>query len=136
AGLVGETGELDRAAFAVLASQLPPDEAAAADIVEGPWSPEEASVLTTFFRGARLEAIPTQRSKRRVVLERLAQEFEPGVRYEERQVSFALQMFYPDYAALRRYLVDEGFLTRAEGVYWRSGGRYRNSAAGGTNAAD
>jgi hypothetical protein len=24
---------------------------------------------------------------------------------------------------LRRYLVDEGFLTRADGVYWRTGGR-------------
>ena len=29
---------------------------------------------------------------------------------------------YDDYAALRRYLVDEGFLTREGGIYWRSGG--------------
>jgi hypothetical protein len=34
-----------------------------------------------------------------------------------------LQLFHPDFAALRRYLVDEGFLTREDGVYWRSGGR-------------
>jgi len=27
-----------------------------------------------------------------------------------------------DHAALRRYLVDEGFLSRQAGVYWRSGG--------------
>ena len=32
-------------------------------------------------------------------------------------------MVYPDYATLRRYLVDEGLLTRADGVYWRTGGR-------------
>jgi len=35
-----------------------------------------------------------------------------------------LQLFYADYAALRRYLVDEGMMSRAEGVYWRTGGRY------------
>ncbi len=61
-----------------------------------------------------------------MVLERLAQEFQPGIRYPERQVNFMLQLFHPDYAALRRYLVDEGFLTRAEGMYWRTGGRYES----------
>jgi hypothetical protein len=32
-------------------------------------------------------------------------------------------MFHADYAALRRHLVDEGLVTRADGVYWRTGGR-------------
>jgi hypothetical protein len=67
--------------------------------------------------------IPASRAKRLLVLERLVQEFEPGLRYDEREVNFTLQLFHPDYASLRRYLVDEGFLTRAEGVYWRTGGR-------------
>jgi hypothetical protein len=31
--------------------------------------------------------------------------------------------FYTDYASIRRYLVDEGFLDREHGIYWRSGGR-------------
>jgi hypothetical protein len=31
--------------------------------------------------------------------------------------------FFNDHAALRRYLVDEGFLDRDTGVYWRAGGR-------------
>jgi len=69
-----------------------------------------------------VEAMGVQ-AKQLVMLERLAQEFELGIRYEERDVSFRLQIFHPDYAALRRYLVDEGLLTRADGVYWRSGGR-------------
>lgn len=29
---------------------------------------------------------------------------------------------HDDFAALRRYLVDEGFLARRDGYYWRSGG--------------
>ena len=33
-----------------------------------------------------------------------------------------LRRFHPDVAALRRYLVDDGFMERAEGVYWRVGG--------------
>jgi hypothetical protein len=33
-----------------------------------------------------------------------------------------LAVWHPDVAALRRYLVDGGLLTRAGGVYWRSGG--------------
>ncbi|MEV0203527.1 DUF2087 domain-containing protein [Nonomuraea sp. NPDC050691] len=33
-----------------------------------------------------------------------------------------LRAFHDDYAALRRYLVDEGLLSREDNVYWRSGG--------------
>jgi hypothetical protein len=44
------------------------------------------------------------------------------VRYQERHVNDVLGAMYPDYAALRRYLVDEEFLDRAEGEYWRIGG--------------
>ena len=32
--------------------------------------------------------------------------------------------FHPDYAALRRYLVENGFMTREDSVYWRSGGTF------------
>jgi hypothetical protein len=44
------------------------------------------------------------------------------VRYPEREVNALLAAWHPDVAALRRYLVDEGLLTRDAGVYWRSGG--------------
>jgi hypothetical protein len=33
-----------------------------------------------------------------------------------------LRRFHPDVAALRRYLVEEQFLDRRDGRYWRSGG--------------
>jgi len=111
-----------------VAAALPTAAAASAVITEGPWDDEEREVLRRFFSGTRLVEIPTNRSKRQLVLERLAQEFEPGLRYEESSVSFTLQLFHPDYTALRRYLVDEGFLTRAEGVYWRTGGRFPAAA--------
>jgi hypothetical protein len=84
---------------------------------------DDARVLRTYLRAGKLTQIPTQLSKRRVVLNRLAQEFDLGLRYSERQVNAILRRFHPDVAALRRYLVDEGFLDRsAPGEYWRAGG--------------
>lgn len=50
---------------------------------------------------------------------RLAGRFEKGVDYTEREVNDFLGGYHDDYASLRRYLVDEGFLTRAAGVYRR-----------------
>ena len=82
----------------------------------------EQRVLDTFVRGGRLVLLPTKRSKWLVVLDFLSQQFEPGRTYTEAEVSETLQTFHDDYAALRRYLVDEGFLTREANVYWRSGG--------------
>lgn len=93
------------------------------DVGEGLWTAGEREVLGRFFRGRELTEIPAQRSKRRVVLERIAQEFEPGIRYGEPEVNAIIHLFHPDHATLRRYLVDEGFLSREENVYWRTGGR-------------
>lgn len=84
--------------------------------------PAADAVLSSFVRDGRLVSIPSQRSKRLVVLDHLVRVFEPGVRYPEREVNALLGVWHADVAALRRYLVDEGFLTREAGVYWRSGG--------------
>jgi hypothetical protein len=84
---------------------------------------DEESVLRAFFRDGRLTEIPAKESKRRIVLERITLEFEPGVHYDERTVNAIVGRFSLDHASLRRYLVDEGFLDRDHGTYWRSGGR-------------
>jgi len=84
--------------------------------------PESAVVLRSFVRGERLLRVPAQRNKRLVVLDFVARDFEPGTRYTETEVNEKLSVRHPDYAALRRYLVDEGFLAREAGIYWRSGG--------------
>lgn len=85
--------------------------------------PDVARVLDQAFRDGRLQQWPAKRSKRLIVLDHLAQQFEPGEHFSERQVNAILAAFDTDVAAMRRYLVDEGFLDRADGTYWRSGGR-------------
>jgi hypothetical protein len=94
-----------------------------AGLALGAVSEDEESTLRTFFRNGRLTEIPARESKRRIVLERIAVEFDPGVRYDEKEVNVIVGRFFNDYAALRRHLVDGGFLSRDHGVYWRTGGR-------------
>jgi hypothetical protein len=83
-----------------------------------------AVVLARFMKGGRLTSIPVQLSKRTIVLDYLAQNFEPGRRYREKEVNEILARYHEDVAALRRYLVDEGFMEREAGIYWRSGGSF------------
>ncbi len=84
-------------------------------------TPDDA-LLRNFIRDGRIVALPARRSRRLVLLDHLAQLFEVGVRYPEGEVNRILRNLHEDYAALRRYLVDEGFLSREHGEYWRTGG--------------
>ena len=49
----------------------------------------------------------------------LARFFEPGRDYAEADVNLILGRVHRDFASLRRYLVDERFLTRDHGTYRR-----------------
>jgi hypothetical protein len=117
----GRTYRLDAETLRWAAQQVGPPRDAG--IALGAANEGEEAVLRTFFRDGRLTEIPMKASKRRIVLERIAIEFDPGVRYDEREVNAIVGVFFNDHAALRRYLVDEGFLDREAGVYWRAGGR-------------
>jgi len=122
AGLVRRDGK----ALELLASRFAEVARAAAEAAPPPErlsdDPAEDAVLSAFVRDGRLVSIPAQQSKRRVVLEHLVRVFDPGVRYPEREVNALLSVWHADYAALRRYLVDEGLLSRDAGEYWRTGG--------------
>jgi hypothetical protein len=85
-----------------------------------------AGVLRTFVRDGRLLGLPAQRQRRTIVLEHLAQSFEPGIDYQESEVNAVLKTWSAgsgvDHVSLRRYLIDEDLLHRQDGVYRRSGG--------------
>lgn len=122
AGLVRTLGEelkVDESAFARAARAEAP---ASKPTDFGTTDPQVTRVLRAFIADGRLVSIPAPGRKRRIVLEYLAAGFEPGVRYPEEQVNAVLRAWHPDYAALRRYLVEDGLLAREAGEYWRSGG--------------
>jgi hypothetical protein len=87
----------------------------------------EDAALRPFVTNGRLARLPARWARRRAVLEYVAQSFEPGRRFTERDVDAVLLGWCAggatDHVTLRRHLVDEGLLGREDGIYWRTGGR-------------
>ena len=82
----------------------------------------DVRVLANFVgAGGRLLGIPAQRKKRLAVLRWLVEDFQPGRRYPEAEVNRIIGRRHPDFATLRRYLVDEELMQRRRGIYWRTG---------------
>lgn len=85
-----------------------------------------SGAIGPFLADGRLVRLPARRARRLRVLERIAESFEPGRRFPEREVDVVLRAWCDggetDHVAVRRYLVDEGLLSREDGLYWRSGG--------------
>ncbi len=81
----------------------------------------DAKVLRSFVQDDRLVSIPAQEKKRLVVLRYVRERcFTEDRAYPEKEVNQRLAIFHPDVAALRRYLVEAGLMTRAAGEYRRA----------------
>ena len=79
--------------------------------------------LRAFIRDGKISALPAKRVRRRLLLDQVVQAFSPGRHYSEAAVDEVLKAIFDDHCALRRYLVDEAFMSRtASGTYWRAGG--------------
>ena len=84
-------------------------------------SEQDQQTLSRFFLSdGRLKSIPTQQSKQKVLLRKLVNEFDFGISYTEREVSEKLKAFHPDFAYLRRLLVDWKYLSRTNSIYTRN----------------
>lgn len=85
--------------------------------------PEDArKVLKGFLHpDGTLKQIPAQGSKRLIILNFIVEAFAFDTNYTEKEMNTILRRFHLDTAALRRYLVDEGFMNReSDGTrYWR-----------------
>lgn len=68
----------------------------------------------------RLKVFPAKEKKKLAVLLRIAEEFEPRRRYAEGEVNAVLEGIYPDFATLRRYLIEYGLMERTTDCkeYW------------------
>lgn len=71
----------------------------------------------------KVTQLPTKQKTKMAVLEYLAEKFELGTEYSERQVNEICSQWhtFDDYFLLRRELVDNGFLNREQdgSRYWR-----------------
>ena len=81
---------------------------------------DQEKVIRAFVLDGRLTSIPAKPKKRELLLPYLLDLAFPDDRaYEEREVNQRLALLHRDVAALRRYLVDGGLMTRDSGVYRR-----------------
>ncbi len=78
---------------------------------------ERSKTIRDFFKDGTLKQIPAQRRKRVFVLQHLMERFVPRTEYSEKTVNEMLKSAHPDFATLRRELVDYGFMTRENGIY-------------------
>ena len=81
---------------------------------------EDERILRTWVKNGRLVEIPAQEKKKQVVVRWLADQIDPERRWTEREFNQWLAQFNEDYATLRRYLVDGGYMARENGIYWRT----------------
>lgn len=85
---------------------------------------EREKILRTAFESLeplKLKVFSAKEKKKLVILAKIAEQFKLGRRYPEREVNEILRAIYEDYALLRRYLVEYGFLERTRDCaeYWR-----------------
>ena len=71
-----------------------------------------------FDEFGRLKEIPVGQARQRFVLERIVLVFERETHFPEKEVNERLKAFHPDFATLRRYLIDHRFMARENNVYW------------------
>lgn len=75
-------------------------------------------VLSHFFKYGKLTQIPMQRKKREIVLQEIAKQFEPGIKYEETEVNDIIHRFHDDHCTIRREMIACGIMVRENSLYW------------------
>jgi biotin operon repressor len=71
-----------------------------------------------YFKDGRLLNIPSHKKTRKFILERIAESFEWGRIYDEKEVNALLKTFHDDAAALRRDMIEQSIMMRENGRYW------------------
>ena len=79
----------------------------------------EEQELAKFVKDGQLQQLPIHPAKLLVVLRWLADKFQFGVEYPERDVNERLKGHAVDHVTLRRLLIDHQLLARQAGIYWR-----------------
>ncbi|PYZ94655.1 transcriptional regulator [Salipaludibacillus keqinensis] len=84
---------------------------------------EKDKVLTTYFKqglDGPLDSFPSKEKRKIIVLQHLMNRFEGNKIYSEKEVNVILKSVHPDFATIRRYLIEYGFMERSKDCneYW------------------
>ena len=84
---------------------------------------EEDKIIASSFESLqplKLKVFSPKEKKKIVILRKIALQFESSRKYSEKEVNSILKPIYEDYATIRRYLIEYGFMERTNNCkeYW------------------
>ncbi len=84
---------------------------------------EKEKVLSTYFKqgtDGKLDKFPSKEKRKLIVLQNIVNRFERDKKYTEKEVNGILKTIYNDFATIRRYLIEYGFMERSRDCreYW------------------
>ncbi|ERI93751.1 hypothetical protein HMPREF1982_01514 [Clostridiales bacterium oral taxon 876 str. F0540] len=84
---------------------------------------EEEHVLSSMFLSLeplKLSTFPAKEKKKIIVLRKITERFEKQKRYSEKELNCILKEIHEDFATIRRYLIEYGFMERTNDCkyYW------------------
>lgn len=84
---------------------------------------EENKIIAGMFSSLdplKLKTFPSKEKKKIIVLKKIAGKFEGNRKYTEKEVNTILHDIYDDFATIRRYLIEYGFMERTHDCreYW------------------
>jgi hypothetical protein len=84
---------------------------------------EEETIVSNMFSSIeplRLKNLSPKEKKKIVILKKIAGQFERETRYTEKEINDILRDIYDDFATVRRYLIEYGFMDRTNDgkEYW------------------
>ena len=81
---------------------------------------EREKTIMAFIKDGVLKELPSKEKRKVIILLELMNKFSKETMYSEKEVNEIIKAFYPDFAILRRYLVDYKLLERSTDCkeYW------------------
>ncbi|MBD3109754.1 DUF2087 domain-containing protein [Bacillus sp. AGMB 02131] len=84
---------------------------------------EKEKVLATYFKdglNGMLSTFPSKEKRKIIVLQHILPRFDRNKKYSEKEINDVLKSIYHDFATIRRYLIEYGFMERSKDCteYW------------------
>ena len=81
---------------------------------------EKENIIKNHIKNDKIINIPRAEKKKIIILQYLLQKFQRNRRYTEKEVNEIISSMHEDFATLRRYLIEYGFMDREDNgsTYW------------------
>jgi hypothetical protein len=84
---------------------------------------EEEKIISTMFSSLdplRLKTFSPKEKKKIIILKKISEQFERNKRYSEKELNSIIKEIFEDFASIRRYLIEYGFMERTNDCreYW------------------